>query len=201
MFVPNLISMKQELSDIFKKNGGYVSRKEIDSRTLYYHLLSQVKDGIIDRVRSGVYYYNPDDNHLMIDIDKVVPKGVLCLYSAWFYYELSLQIPQSYCIAIENSRKPKLPDYPPITLYFWKKEHQELGVIHKVIDGYKVPIYNMEKCVCDAVKYRNKVGIDVCSEVIKEYLKRKERDLMLLMQYARIMRIEKTLKKYLEIAL
>ena len=193
--------MKKELFDIFKKNGGYISRKEIDSRTLYYHLLAQVKEGVVERVRNGVYYFNPDDNHLMIDIDKVVPGGVLCLYSAWFYYELSLQIPQSYCIAIEKSRKPKLPDYPPITLYFWIKEHQELGVEHKVIDGYEVPIYNMEKCVCDAIKYRNKVGIDVCSEIVKEYLKRRDRNLMRLNEYARTMRIETTLKKYLEIAL
>lgn len=193
--------MRTELSDIFKKNGGYVSRKEIDSRTLYYHLLAQVKEGVVERVRNGVYYFNPDDNHLMIDIDKVVPGGVLCLYSAWFYYELSLQIPQSYCIAIEKSRKQKLPDYPPITLYFWIKEHQELGVELKVIDGYEVPIYNMEKCVCDAIKYRNKVGIDVCSEIVKEYLKRRDRNLMRLNEYARTMRIESTLKKYLEIAL
>lgn len=193
--------MRKELSDIFKRNGGYVSRKDIDSRTLYYHLLAQVKEGIIERVRNGVFFYNPDDNHLMIDIDKVVPGGVLCLYSAWFYYELSMQIPQSYSVAIISSRKIKLPDYPPITLYYWTKKHQELGVVYKVIDGYNVPIYDIEKCVCDAIKYRNKVGIDVCSEVIKEYLKRKDRNLMLLMQYARIMRVETTLKKYLEIAL
>ena len=193
--------MRRELSGIFKRSGGYVSRKNIDNRTLYYHLWAQIKEGVIERVRNGVFYYNPDDNHLMIDIDKVVPGGVLCLYSAWSYYELSLQIPQSYCVSIISSRKIKLPDYPPITLYYWTKEHQELGVVYKVIDGYNVPIYNIEKCVCDAIKYRNKVGIAVCSEVVKEYLKRKDRNLMLLMQYARIMRVETILKKYLEIAL
>ena len=60
--------MRRELSDIFKRSGGYVSRKNIDNRTLYYHLLAQIKEGVIERVRNGVFYYNPDDNHLMVSI-------------------------------------------------------------------------------------------------------------------------------------
>jgi len=77
----------------------------------------------------------------------------------------------------------------------------ELGVTKQTIEGYEVDIYNLEKSVCDAVKYRTKVGIDVCSEVIREYLRRKDRNIVRLMEYARKMRLESIIKTYLEVAL
>jgi len=161
-----------------------------------------VGEGVVERVKQGVYHYESGvfDN-TMIDIGKIVPNGVLCLYSAWSYYELSLQIPQSFNIAIEKNRKISLPHYPPITLYYWKREFQELGVTRKTISGYDVNICDLEKSVCDAIKYRTKTGTDVTSEILKNYLIRKDRNLSLLIEYARKMRIEKTIKTYLEIGL
>jgi hypothetical protein len=76
-----------------------------------------------------------------------------------------------------------------------------LGVTKQKIGGYIIKIYDLEKSVCDAVKYRTKIGIDVTSEILKNYLKRKDRNLSKLMGYAKQMRIEKTLKTYLEIGL
>lgn len=193
--------MKEELINMFRQNNGYLSRKYIDNRTLYYHLLDLIRSGVVERVRRGVYYYNSDGGETMIDVSKVIPGGVLCLYSAWFYYELTVSIPQSYCIAIERSRKLVLPNYPPITLYYWKKEHHKLGISKQTIEGFDVDIYDIEKCVCDAVKYRTKVGIEVASEVIRNYLRRKDLNLSRLMQYAGQMRIKNVLKTYLEIGI
>jgi predicted CopG family antitoxin len=76
-----------------------------------------------------------------------------------------------------------------------------LGVITQRIGGYAVEIYDLEKSVCDAVKHRTKIGTDVTSEILKNYLKRKDRNLSKLMKYAKEMRLEKTLKTYLEIGL
>ncbi len=193
--------MIKKIKELFLEHNGYLTSRQISDNATYMAIQRLVNKGVVERMRRGVYYYPKVDGELMIDVSKVVPGGVLCLYSAWFYYQLSMQIPQSYCVAIERNRKMKLPDYPPITLYYWKKEHHELGVTKEMIDGYQVEIYNLEKCVCDAVKYRMKIGLDVCSEVIREYLKRKDRNIVRLMEYARIMRIESVISKYLEVIL
>ena len=79
---------------------------------------------------------------------------------------------------------------PPLTL--------ELRIL---IEGFNVRIYDVEKCVCDAVKYRNKIGIDVCTEIIKEYLKRRDRNVSKLMKYASQLRVAKTLGTYLQMEL
>ena len=194
-------AMTRDIKKLFSEHNGYLTTKQMPDNAIYMAIQRLVNKGVVERVRRGVYYYPEVEGELMIDVSKVTPGGVLCLYSAWFYYQLSVQIPQSYCIAIERSRKIKLPDYPPITLYYWKQAHHELGVTKQMIDGYEVDIYNLEKCVCDAVKYRMKVGLDVCSEVIREYLKRKDRNLVRLMEYARKMRIASVIGKYLEIIL
>jgi predicted CopG family antitoxin len=64
-----------------------------------------------------------------------------------------------------------------------------------------VKITDMERSVCDAVKYRNKIGLDVCSEVIRNYLKKPSRNLTRLMEYAKQLRVANVLKNYLEITI
>ena len=92
----------------------------------------------------------------------------------------------------------RLPDYPPIDLYYWKKENLEFGIIPKNISGYDVRITDTERTVCDAVKYRNKIGLDVCGEVIDSYLKIVDRNISLLHEYAQKLRVKNILTTYLE---
>ena len=133
----------------------------------------------------------------MIDVERIVPHGALCLYSAFAHYGLFTQVPYATCIAIEAKRKVRLPEYPPIDLYYWKKENLEFGIIKKSISGYDVLITDMERTVCDAVKYRNKIGLDVCGEVIDNYLKRENRNISLLHEYAKKLRVNNILTMYL----
>lgn len=181
--------------------GGFIRTDEVAGRTEYEHIRKAIEDGTLVRVRQGVYAEQLALANTMIDVDKIVPEGVVCLYSAWSHYELTTQIPGAYCIAIDAKRKVTIPEYPPINLYYWKKENLILGVIETEISGYKVKITDVEKSVCDAVKYRNKIGLDVCSEVIREYLKRKDRNITRLCEYAKQLRVYNTLSKYFEIAL
>lgn len=69
------------------------------------------------------------------------------------------------------------------------------------IDGFNIRVYDVERSVCDAVKFRNKVGMDVCSEIINNYLERPNRNLSRLMDYARILRVGTILEKYLQVKL
>ena len=194
--------METILQKLFEKNNGYLTRKQVPDKPTYNHLLKLVNEDIVERIKHGVYFYgNASRDNTMIDVEKIVPGGVLCLYSAWAYYDLTVQIPQSFNIAIEKSRKVSLPDYPIITLYYWKKEYYEMGITTKIINGFTVKIYDVEKSVCDAAKYRTKSVMQTTSEILKTYLKRKDRNLTKLIEYAKKMRIEKVLKAYLEIQL
>lgn len=177
------------ITDYITRNGGFISSTDAKKVSLYNELLEETKNGRIVRVRRGIYAINEGLSKQMIDVDTVVPGGVLCLYSAWSHHELTTQIPQAYYIAVERSRKIILPDFPPIELSFMSRNAYELGVEETEIDGFKVKVYNLEKSVCDAIKYRNKIGLDVSSEILKNYLARKNHDITQLYEYAYKLRV------------
>ena len=108
---------------------------------------------------------------------------------------------QAYHVAIKRDRKVKVPSFPKIELHHYTSNILEIGVMEKVIDGFKVKVYDVERCVCDAVKFRNKVGIDVCSEIIDNYLSRPGRNISKLMDYARQLRVGNILENYLQVKL
>ena len=187
--------MKTDIKKIFEQNNGYLLWKQIPGRSAYKQLLKLIEEGTVIKIKRGVYCYEDIYSGTMIDVEKIVPGGVLCLFSTWLHYGLSTSMPHSYHIAIDKNHKVALPDYPPIQLYYWKKEYYELGVTTEKIYDFTVKIYDVEKSVCDAIRFRNKVGIDTVSEILKNYLKRQDKDLDKLVRYAKVLRIEKYVRE------
>lgn len=185
------------IKDQLKKNG-FVYTKELSNREKR-QLQTAVHKNEAIRLKNGVYADIDALANTMVDISKIVPNGVLCLWSAWFVYNLTTQIPNAHYIAIERTRKITLPDYPEIQLIYQSSKLLEIGTTEKNIQGFNIPIFDLERCVCDAIKYRNKVGIDVMAEILQTYLKRPDKNISLLMNYAAKLRIRNTLHQYLEV--
>ena len=180
---------------------GVMRTHEIRESQSFYGIRKAVDEGSVVRLKNGVYASVDSLADTMIDIEKVVPRGVLCLYSAWAHYGLTTQIPGAFYVAVEKHRKVVVPVFPPIQLCYWDQKYYEMGVEETKVQGQLVKIYGLEKSVCDAVKFRNKIGLDVTAEVLKAYLTRKDRNITLLMSYASQMRVACTLKGYLDIGL
>ncbi|MCD8386357.1 MAG: hypothetical protein LUD17_05625 [Bacteroidales bacterium] len=135
----------------------------------------------------------------MVDIEKVVPNGILCWWSAWNIYGLTTQIPNAYYVAIDAKRKVRLPSYPEFQLVYQANPRLSIGVTERDIEGYRVRIYDIERCVCDAIRLRNKIGIDVMAEILRTYLARPDRYISKLMSYAQRLRVANILNTYLEV--
>ena len=190
--------------DIIEKiesQGGIIVTTELSGRAEYERLRRAERRGDVVKVRHGVYAEPTALLNTMIDVERIVPDGIVCLFTAWMHHQLCTTIPPSFCIAIDAKRKLKIPEELPITIYYWKAENLEFGIEERVISGYCVRITDLERSVCDAVKYRNKIGLDICSEIIRSYIRKRERNLSRLADYAKKLRIEKVLNNYLEIAL
>lgn len=181
--------------------GGTISTADMASEAEYNRIRRAAQRGELTKLRSGVYASPDALLDTMLDIGRIVPGGVVCLYNAWSHHQLTTTIPPSFCVAIERKRKVVIPPSLPITLYYWKAENLSLGVTEAMISGHTVHITNLERSVCDAVKYRNKIGLDVCAEIVRTYLRKEGRNLSLLTEYARQLRVWSTLKNYLDITL
>ena len=178
------------------KNGFIVP---VRGNRAYRDILREAKDGEIIKVRNGVYATLETLAGGMIDIDAIVPNGILCLYSAWHHYGMTTQIPDAYYVAIERKRKVRLPEAVDITLVYQKQDLLDIGRTTAIIDGIEVAIYNRERCLCDAIKYRNKIGIDVMAEILNSYLSYSQKNLSILQQYAKELRVYKILSNYLDV--
>lgn len=189
------------ISDTIASQGGIITTDSMTGQAEYKRVLRAVSRGELIKLRHGVYAVPEAAFSTMIDIDKVVPGGIVCLYSAWMHHQLSTQVPPAFCIAIESKRKIKVPTAVPVNLYYWKSENLQFGIERRNISGYDVLITDVERSVCDAVKYRNKIGLDLCAEIIRSYLARNNRNLSRLMDYARRLRVANVLNNYLEISL
>lgn len=153
------------------------------------------------KIKNGLYASFDTLANDMVDIEKIIPNGILCLFSAWHFYGMTTQVPDSFYIAIDRNRKVRLPSMPDITLVYQSANLLELGIDMVDVDGFTIRIYDRERCVCDAIKYRNKIGIDVMSEILNAYLKHEGRNLDKLYKYAAALRVQTILKRYFEITL
>ena len=186
-----------------KERNTYLSSASVkkQGRTAYYKMLESARQGELIKVRRGVYANIDQLSGNMIDINAVVPEGILCLWSTWSIHQLTTSMPQAFHIAIKRGRKVSIPSVPRMEVHHYTENLLKIGVISMIIDGFNIRLYDVERCVCDAVKFRNKVGMDICSEIINNYLERPDRNLSKLMDYARRLRVGKILEQYLQVKL
>ena len=178
-----------------------IIRADRNNNMKYRKVLAAVKEGELVRLRNGLYA-NPDAlAGSIVDIDAIIPGGILCLYSAWSYYNLTTQVPDAFYVAVSRRRKIRLPEFPDIKLVFQRNDLLEIGKAEIEEQGIKVLITDIERSVCDAVKYRNKIGIDVMAEIIDNYLRHTDRNLSKLIEYAKKLRVYSTLHQILQVKL
>jgi predicted transcriptional regulator of viral defense system len=187
---------------IFKQHRGILRTSQalalgIAPRTLY----AMRKAGLIRQISRGVYQLadmelpgNPD----LISVTIRIPKAVICLISALHFYGLTTQIPHKVYIALpQAAEKPRL-DFPPLDIVWLSENSYNAGVVEQQVDGVPIKIYSREKTIADCFKFRNKIGIDVALESLKEYVKMTDRHIGELLSYARIDRVETLISRYLE---
>jgi len=189
------------LQELFKTNGGFLLTKDLHRRAQWYQLKRMLLDGKAIKLSAGVYKLNDLRIPQKAEIAKMYPMAVFCMFTAWNYHKLSTANPWAFHVAIAHKDKVAKPDYPPVLFYYWRNYSFNLGLIEAEEEGYKFRIYDLEKSVCDAIRFRNKIGIDTASEIIKNYLKRPDKDFEKLIRYAKALRIEKFIRETITIML
>ncbi|GAH65292.1 unnamed protein product, partial [marine sediment metagenome] len=169
--------IKEKIKEVFYVNNGYIRTKDISSKGINRRYLRDlINEGVIERIKQGLYRWKDakfDVEEELINVSKIIHHGVICLVSALAYYELTTYTPGEYTIAVRRNYNIKLPDYPPIKLYYFSDKYYMDGVEKIDINGNIIKIYNIEKTICDCLRYGDKISKDIIVESIKEYVKRK----------------------------
>jgi predicted transcriptional regulator of viral defense system len=187
---------------IFRKNDGILRTGRAIHAGIHPSTLYQLRDmGKIERISRGVYrltemepLYHPD----FVIVATRIPNGVICLISALSFHELTTQIPHRVHVALPRGTEEPVCDYPPIQTHRFSETAFSTGIEIYNLDRVDVRIYSPEKTIADSFKFRNKIGIDTVVEALRMYRERKEFNIDDLMRYARICRVETTIRPYLE---
>ncbi len=158
-------------------------------------------DGRLDRVGRGLYVsrdITPSENRTLAEVAKRVPHGVICLLSALRFHGLTTQMPREVWLAID--RKARLPREPmlPIRIVRFSGRARTSGVKEYALEGVPVRIYNPAKTVVDCFKYRNKIGIDVAVEALRDCRRQRKCTNDELWHYGKICRMNNVMRPYLE---
>jgi len=192
----------QKALEIFQSKGGILKTSEAIKAGIHPRTIYELSDcGVIERLDRGLYglaglpeISDPD----LVTVTKKVPNGVICLISALYFHRLTNQIPHCVHIAIPQPIKAPKVEYPPVRFYWFSEKIWEQGIEEHIIGGIKVKIYSREKTIVDCFKHRNKVGIEVAIEAFKNYWESGNTDLEKIQRFAKISKVEKIIKPYLE---
>jgi predicted transcriptional regulator of viral defense system len=157
--------------------------------------------GQLQRVGRGVYRL-PDahgaEHESLATIAVKVPQAVFCLLTALQIHELTTQLPRQVWIAMpQGSHTPKM-DYPPVKMVQFSGEAYAQGIEVVRADQVELRVYGVAKTIADCFKHRNKVGLDVAIEALREALAASKTNANDLWRFAKICRVANVMRPYLE---
>jgi len=198
----NILSPTQSLVLDLVKDAGVLRPRDLDAHGIPREHLRRLHDrGLLVRLGRGLYMLPDADlgaHHTLVAVCKRVPHGVVCLLSALRFHEMTTQAPFQVWLAIDrNARKPDVPGLPLKTVRF-SGDAMDHGVEEHAIEGVPVRVYSPPKTVADLFKYRNKVGIDVAIEALREYRRLHKGTLDEVWESAQVCRVATVIRPYLE---
>jgi predicted transcriptional regulator of viral defense system len=194
-------STKQKALRLIEKQG-IVRSRDLEaqgvSRTMLGRLVAQ---DLVVREARGLYVtagHEPSEAHSLAQVAKRVPEGVICLLTALRFHELTTQSPAEVWIAIaEKARRPKL-DYPRLRIARFSGAALTTSIETHQVEGVTIRVYSAAKTVADCFKYRNKVGIDVAVEALRDFSRRYRGGSNELVRCTQVCRVSRVMQPYLD---
>jgi predicted transcriptional regulator of viral defense system len=160
-----------------------------------------VTEGSLVRVARGLYGlpgHELGEHESLVQLAKLVPNGAVCLLSALRFHGMTTQNPSEVWLGIDRkSRKPRL-EWPPLRIVWWSGEATSAGIVEVKVARIPIRITSPARTVADCFKYRNKIGLDVAIEALRDFRRKKKGTLDELHRAATACRVDRVMRPYLE---
>ena len=184
------------------KEKGIVRASDLEAEGISRnYLYAFCKSGLLQKLSRGLYTLpdGPITEHInLIEVAKRIPNTVICLISALSFHDLTTQIPHEIWVTLPRGAwRPKI-DYPPLNLTYVSGDAYSFGIQEHIIQGVAVKMYSPAKTVADCFKFRNKVGMDVAMEAIRDVWRSRKATMDELVNAAEICKVSKVMLPRLE---
>ncbi len=188
------------IESIMKINNGYVTSKELSDLGIHRMYLNIMKSkGMIEKVGNGIYIDSSkiEDTYFVFSLE--LPNVGFSHMTALYFYGLSIKAPNGkYDITVPNNYfNYKIKNH---NVFYVDKNIYELGLTEiETPMGNKVKVYDIERCICDIIRSKKRMDSQHIKYSIRQYLKRKDKDLVKLSKYAEKLGIKKEVMQYMEV--
>jgi predicted transcriptional regulator of viral defense system len=184
------------------RHSGVVSTGEVRSEGIHHEYLRHLcAEGKLVREGRGLYT-RPDAeitvHHGLAQASKAIPKGVICLLSALRFHEIGTQAPHEVWMAIDRRAARPRVKHPRMRIVRFSGKALTEGIEEHRVEGVSVKIYNPAKTVADCFKYRNKIGLDVALEALRDVIRERKCSVDELWQFAIVCRVTNIIRPYME---
>lgn len=199
--MPDTVRISEKVLKLAKIHG-VIQVRDLRKRGIHPEYLRRLYEkGQLIKLARGQYAL-PDshvsEHHSLVVVAKAAPNAVICLVSALLFHNIGTQMPYEVWIAIERRSAAPRSDNPAIRVFRFSGPAYTEGIEKHLIEGVEVKIYNPAKTIADCFKYRNKIGLDVALEALREGWREKRFTMDELTKYARICRVSNVMRPYLE---
>jgi len=194
-------SKSKQVLDLARKAGILRPRDLAPQRIPRTYLQRLEERGLLVKETRGQYKL-PDakvtENHSLAEACKRVPRGVVCLLSALQFHKLTTQAPSDVWLALDRKARAPGSGVQPLRIVRMSGKALTEGVDEHRIEGVAVKVYQPAKTVADCFKYRNKIGLDIALEALRDFKHKHRSGMDDLWRYAKICRVERVMRPYLE---
>jgi predicted transcriptional regulator of viral defense system len=191
----------QKLVELFRSRGVVRSRELIAHGIPREYLVRLQAQGVLERPTRGIYVLaesEPSEHQGLVEACKRLPHAVVCLLSALRFHKLTTQTPFEVWLAIDcKARLPKM-DYPPLRVVRFPSAMLKEGVKKHQVQGVTLPVTSPARTVVDCFVYRNKIGLDVALEALRDCLRTKKATMDELHRTAKARRMANVMRPYME---
>ncbi len=192
---------ERRIQTLLRRAGTARSRELVAAGISRSQLSRMVAAGQLVRLVRGLYAlpdYQVGEHGALVTVAKRAPGVLFCLFTALRFHELTTQAPFEVWIAIGNKEHPPRLDYPPLRTVRFSAAALRAGVETHKVDGTRVRVTGVAKTVADCFKFRNKIGLDVALEALREARRSKKASVDELWQFARLNRVANVMRPYME---
>lgn len=193
----------EQLDLLMQEHGGMLQTSQVTAagiaKSIFYNF---VKERDLEQVAHGIYVSGEAWVDAMFILHLRCKQGIFSHETALFFHDLTDREPSPYSITVKRGYSPSRLKADGIAVYTIKAELHDLGITTaKTPFGHTVPTYDMERTICDLLRCRNSVESQTMNDALKQYVKRKDKNLRTLIQYATLFHVDKVLRQYLEVLL
>lgn len=199
-----LLNTYEKVTKLFRDGNGYRNAAQLkDAKVTTVQIKELVSKGIIERVSHGHYWLIDEEkgkpeNFEMLEACMVNPRAVICADSACYYHGLIDKAPEKLSVATLKTDRSKMQLDFPVTRHYYSDLafEQDLEVVNTPYG--QIRIYALERSVCDTIRFRADIGIEMVENIVQNYMKCENRQMERLLAYADAMRVGKIVRTTLE---